>query len=135
EGETAGGRYEELSGAVLFWLASDVWRLSDTKGKDMASQTRAAFVGSGNIAESHLSGLSKHSDVQLVAFCDVNRTRAEEVAARYGAQAFTDAGEMMDATAPEAVYFCLPPFAHGAELQAVERGIPFFVEKPVALDT
>src|SRR5262249_8419093 len=36
---------------------------------------------------------------------------------------------------PDAIYFCLPPFAHGAELQAVERGIPFFVEKPVALDT
>jgi predicted dehydrogenase len=56
------------------------------------------------------------------------------VAARYGAQAFTDAAAMMDATSPEAVYFCLPPFAHGAELRAAERGIPFFVEKPVALD-
>src|SRR5207247_687289 len=108
---------------------------SRTKGNPMSNKTRVAFVGSGGIAESHLSGLSKHPDVQLVAFCDVNRERAEEVAARYGAQAFTDAAEMMDAVAPQAVYFCLPPFAHGAELQAVERGIPFFVEKPVALDT
>jgi myo-inositol 2-dehydrogenase / D-chiro-inositol 1-dehydrogenase len=100
----------------------------------MSTQTRVAFVGSGGIAESHLSGLSKHPDVQLVAFCDVNQPRAEEVAARYGAKTFADAGEMMDAVSPQAVYFCLPPFAHGAELEAVKRSIPFLVEKPVGLD-
>jgi predicted dehydrogenase len=100
----------------------------------MATPTRVAFVGSGGIAEAHLGGLSKHPDVQLVGFCDVNQPRAEEVAARYGASAFTDAAAMMDALHPDCLYFCLPPFAHGAELQAVERGIPFFVEKPVALD-
>jgi predicted dehydrogenase len=100
----------------------------------MASQTRVAFVGSGGIADAHLTGLSKHPDVQLVGFCDVNGERAQEVAKRYGARAFTDAAAMLDDVAPEAVYFCLPPFAHGAELLAVERGIPFFVEKPVALD-
>src|SRR3712207_673132 len=30
-----------------------------TKGARMASQTRVAFVGSGGIADAHLSGLSK----------------------------------------------------------------------------
>jgi myo-inositol 2-dehydrogenase / D-chiro-inositol 1-dehydrogenase len=101
----------------------------------MSTATRIAFVGAGGIAESHLSGLSKHPDVQLAGFCDVNTARAEEVAARYQARAFSDAAEMMDALSPDAIYFCLPPFAHGAELEAVKRGIPFFVEKPVALDT
>jgi predicted dehydrogenase len=100
----------------------------------MATQTRVAFVGSGGIAEAHLNGLGKHPDVQLVAFCDINQARAEEVAVRYQAKAFTDAAAMLDAVSPDAIYFCLPPFGHGAELEAVRRGIPFFVEKPVALD-
>jgi myo-inositol 2-dehydrogenase / D-chiro-inositol 1-dehydrogenase len=33
------------------------------------------------------------------------------------------------------VYLCLPPFAHGEiELAVIERSLPFFVQKPVALD-
>lgn len=100
----------------------------------MSDKTRVAFVGSGGIAEAHLQGLSKHPDVALAAFCDIRKDRAEQVAGRYGAQAFTGATEMFDRTPVDAVYFCLPPFAHGAELEAVERSIPFFVEKPVHLD-
>lgn len=100
----------------------------------MSTPTRIAFVGAGGIADAHLNGLGKHPEVKLVGFCDVNQSRAEEVAARYGARAFVDAAAMMEALSPDAIYFCLPPFAHGAELEAVKRGIPFFVEKPVALD-
>ena len=45
---------------------------------------------------------------------------------------------MLDETKPDAVYICVPPFAHGEiELQLVQRGIPFLVEKPLGtnLDT
>jgi predicted dehydrogenase/threonine dehydrogenase-like Zn-dependent dehydrogenase len=42
---------------------------------------------------------------------------------------------MLDAVRPDAVYVCVPPFAHGEpERDLIERGIPFFVEKPVSLD-
>jgi len=100
----------------------------------MSEKTRVGFVGSGGIAESHLSGLSKHPDVALVAFCDINLARAEEVAGRYGAQAFDEAKKMFAAVELDAVFFCLPPFAHGAEFEAIQRGVPFFVEKPINLD-
>ncbi|KWX10711.1 oxidoreductase, partial [Carbonactinospora thermoautotrophica] len=34
-----------------------------------------------------------------------------------------------------ALYICVPPYAHGpAEFAAVEAGVPFFVEKPLATD-
>lgn len=100
----------------------------------MPDKTRVAFVGTGGIADAHLKGLSIHPDVTLVAFCDVNSDRAEAVAAQHDGKAFTDAATMFDAIAIDAVYFCLPPFAHGSEIAAVERGIPLFVEKPVDLD-
>jgi predicted dehydrogenase len=42
---------------------------------------------------------------------------------------------MLDAEALDAVWLCVPPFAHGAlDLEIVERGLPLFVEKPLAAD-
>ena len=35
----------------------------------------------------------------------------------------------------DAVWMCVPPFAHGPlEAAALERKLPFFVEKPIGLD-
>jgi predicted dehydrogenase len=101
----------------------------------MADKTRVGFVGCGGIAEAHLGGLAKNSEVALIGFCDINSTRAEEMARKYGTEgkAFSKAKEMFDAIRLDAVYYCLPPFAHGAELEAIKRGIPFFVEKPINL--
>lgn len=101
------------------------------------SKTRVGFVGCGGIANAHLQGLAKHADVELVAFCDVVETRARDAATQYGAphaKTFTRARDLFEEVPLDLVYFCLPPFAHGDELLAVERGIPFFVEKPVDLD-
>ena len=42
---------------------------------------------------------------------------------------------MLDAEELDAVYICVPPFAHGEpERACIERGLPFFVEKPISLD-
>ncbi|WP_062205034.1 glycosyltransferase [Aureimonas sp. AU12] len=96
---------------------------------------RIGFVGAGGIAQRHLGILEQFTDVAIVGFADTDRARAEDAALRFGARAFGDAAEMMDACALDAVYICIPPFAHGApERAAIERGLPFFVEKPVALD-
>jgi predicted dehydrogenase len=100
-------------------------------------KTRVGFVGCGGIANAHLQGLSKHPDVELVAFCDVAEARASDAAAKYGAEGaktFTNARDLFDGSELDVAYFCLPPFAHGDELIAVEKGVPFFVEKPVDLD-
>ncbi|WP_156421515.1 glycosyltransferase [Aureimonas sp. AU40] len=99
------------------------------------TRTRIGFVGAGGIARRHLGILDGFDDVEIVGFADTDRAKAEEAALARGARAFADAAEMMDACRPDAVYICIPPFAHGApERAAIERGIPFFVEKPVALD-
>jgi len=101
----------------------------------MPGKTLVGFVGCGGIAESHLKGLVNNPDVAIVGFCDINLERAKEMATRYGTEGkvFERAKDMFDALQLDAVYFCLPPFAHGAELEAVKRGIPFFVEKPINL--
>jgi predicted dehydrogenase len=40
---------------------------------------------------------------------------------------------MISATSLDAVFFFLPPFAHGSEIFVAEKRIPFFVEKPIEL--
>lgn len=102
----------------------------------MAERVRLGFVGCGGIAVAHLKALTKNPNVEPVAFCDVNLERAENVAKQYGASnalVFSKAEEMFRKADLDAVYFCLPPFAHGAEFEAIDRGIPFFVEKPINL--
>jgi predicted dehydrogenase len=97
------------------------------------SKTKVAIVGTGGISRAHIEPLSKMDDVELIGFCDVVIDKAKKAAEPFGASAYENAAEMYDAVKPDAVYICLPPFAHGeAEIEAAKRGIPFFVEKPVS---
>lgn len=102
----------------------------------MSGKVRLGIVGCGGIASAHAEALVKIPSVEFVAFCDIVREKAEDFARRYGmgkAQVFTDAALMFESVKLDAVYFCLPPFAHGAEMYAVEYEVPFFVEKPIDL--
>ncbi len=98
-------------------------------------KARVGFIGCGGIAEAHLKGIVKNPDVEVVGLCDINLARAKQLAETYGVKerVFDKAEKMFNTVKLDAVYICLPPFAHGAELEAVKSGIPFFVEKPVNL--
>jgi len=101
----------------------------------MSEKVRIGIVGCGGISEAHLQGLSKHPNVDLVAFCDISQSRAEQIKEKYSkkAKTFTEAKAMFDSAGLDGAYFCLPPFAHGSEMLAVEHGVPFAVEKPINL--
>lgn len=92
------------------------------------------FIGTGGIAGTHLKVLSQMAEeVRLVAFCDTDSSRAEAAAQTYGGKAYTDYEQMLDGEKLDAVYICVPPHAHvGQEEMLAARGIPFFVEKPIA---
>lgn len=109
---------------------------ADPTQKDRFMQkTRLAFIGAGGIAHRHLDVIAGFDDVEIVGFADPDLGRSDAAAMRFGAKAFAHHREMLDAVRPDAVYVCVPPFAHGGpERDLVQRGIPFFVEKPVSLD-
>lgn len=98
-------------------------------------RTRVGFIGAGGIAHRHFGVLEQFDDVSIVAVADVDMARATDAASRFGARAFDDAAAMIDAVELDALFICVPPFAHGEpERLAINAGLPFFVEKPVALD-
>jgi len=97
--------------------------------------TKIAVLGAGVIARRHVRTLTRFPDVRVCAVADVQVDRARELAAGVGAQPYDDPRAMLDRERPDAVYVCVPPFAHGdLDLDVVQRGLPMFVEKPVAAD-
>lgn len=97
---------------------------------------RVGFVGAGGIANAHLNTLKQRPEVEIAGLCDVVPATAEGKAAEYGGKAYTDYRAMLDAEALDALFICTPPMAHGEiELEAIGRGLPLFIEKPVARDT
>lgn len=95
---------------------------------------RIGFVGAGGIAGAHLKTLSQREDVKIAALCDVAEARAREKADQYGGAVYTDFAAMLENEDLGALFVCTPPFAHGdLELAAIERGLPLFIEKPIAL--
>ncbi len=102
--------------------------------RDMAI-ARIGFIGCGGIAQRHLGVLRNYSDVTIAALADPDIERAEAAAEDFGARAFATQDEMLAEMALDAVFICVPPFAHGApERAAIDAGLPFFVEKPITLD-
>ena len=97
-------------------------------------KVKVGFVGCGGIAEAHLNVLANFSDVILSAFCDIDEERGRFIAEKYKGKYFKDAKEMIKSEELDCIFFCLPPFAHGSEIYAIEKNIPFAVEKPVGLD-
>lgn len=106
---------------------------------------RIGFIGTGGIAVSHLANLAQLPDAEVVALCDLAEDRiaaAREAVGRKApgaraldAAAYTDYRAMLRDERLDAVYLCLPPFAHGDPEEAViAAGVPMLVEKPVALD-
>lgn len=96
---------------------------------------RIGFIGAGGIASRHFWDLHGFDDAQVVALADPTVERAQELAGHVGATPYDDWRRMLDGEQLDAVYVCTPPFAHGApELALTERGIPFFVEKPLSHD-
>ena len=72
---------------------------------------------------------------RLVAFCDLQRERAVEQAAKYPAAVYTDYREMLDKETLNAVYRLTPSNTRGdQEIMAAERGLHLFVEKPLNFD-
>ncbi len=74
---------------------------------------KVACVGTGFIAGRHLEALSTFPDVEVVAVADAVRERAEEVAGRYGTRAYDDGMALLEKEDLDAVWICVPPFAHG----------------------
>lgn len=95
------------------------------------------FIGAGGVTGwQHFPNLSGIDRANIVAICDIDEETARRTAADHDAEAYVDQKTFYAEQADDldAVFVCVPPFAHGPpELGAAERGIDLFVEKPLGL--
>lgn len=99
---------------------------------------RLGFIGSGRIAQAHLSAASHLSGgVRVVAIAGRRRERAEATARQYGIPAVLgDYRELLTDRDIDAVLITTPNDSHAAiACDAAKAGKHILVEKPMALDT
>ncbi len=95
---------------------------------------RVGLVGAGGVGARHARVLSGFEDVELTGIWDADEGAAAALAADVGAPVASGLAPLLDSR-PDAVWLCVPPFAHGdLELAVVRAGLPLFVEKPLSAD-
>jgi predicted dehydrogenase len=94
---------------------------------------RLALIGAGQFGRNHARVIHESAQAELACVVDTDAARAAEVAGLYGAQALTDAREVIGRV--DAAVVAAPTTAHEAVGCALlEAGIDVLVEKPIAPD-
>ncbi|HEX6522842.1 MAG TPA: Gfo/Idh/MocA family oxidoreductase [Streptosporangiaceae bacterium] len=94
---------------------------------------RVGIVGAGWIAREHRRVLDSMAEAELVAVCDVDRERAETLAAGTSARTYEDWRDLLDREDLGALIVCTPPRSHREPVTAaLSHGLPVYLEKPVA---
>lgn len=95
---------------------------------------KAAVIGCGSIARHrHLVEYAAHPEVEITAVCDIVEERANEMAEKYNAKAYTNYEELLAKEDIDVVSVCLPNVLHApVSIAALNAGCHVLCEKPMA---
>lgn len=95
---------------------------------------RVGVIGCGSIAQHrHIPEYKANKNVELVAVCDINEDRVNEVAAKYQIAAYTNYEELLSSGVVDAVSVCTPNYLHAPiSIAALNSGLHVLCEKPMA---
>jgi predicted dehydrogenase len=93
-----------------------------------------ALVGAGAFGRFCLDAFSKMRELRIVAVCDIDLPRAEEMAKLYGAAAYSSLEALLRNPEVQIVALNTPPHLHAKQgAMILEAGKHLFCEKPLAL--
>jgi len=102
----------------------------------MSDALRAGILGTGFMGQTHAKKLAGMDGVTITAICDVNLESAEGLKKSVKADTavvYNSFDTMLEKSALDVLYVCLPPFAHTDQvIKAAQKGIHLFLEKPIA---
>jgi predicted dehydrogenase len=91
---------------------------------------RIGVIGVGHLGQHHARLLASMDGVQLIAVCDTNHARAEEIAAKFGTQAI-ESRDLLGRV--NAVTVAVPTLAHlEVAMPFLDAGVATLIEKPIA---
>lgn len=99
-------------------------------------ELKIGIIGCGGIAETHINGYARNSNVELVAFCDVEEDNAQQKASEFKGKSYTNYKKMLEEEGLDGISICTPPFTHKEiAIEALNKGVNVLCEKPLALST
>ncbi|RSK26186.1 gfo/Idh/MocA family oxidoreductase [Bacillus sp. HMF5848] len=98
------------------------------------STLKVGVIGCGAIAQRrHLPEYAANKNVEIVAVCDINAERAEEMATKYDAKAYTEYKDVIALDEIDVISVCLPNYLHApVSIAASQAGKHVLCEKPMA---
>lgn len=95
---------------------------------------KVGVIGCGSIARyRHIPEYAMNKNVELVAFCDIVKERAQGFADEYNAKAYTDYKELLQKADVDAISVCTPNSLHAPiSIAALEAFKHVLCEKPMA---
>lgn len=107
---------------------------------NISDKVRVGIIGCGGIANGkHMPALSRQTDVEMVAFCDIELERAEKAAKEYGienAAVYTDYKKLLEDKTIDVVHVLTPNRSHSfITVDALEAGKHVMCEKPMAINS
>jgi predicted dehydrogenase len=97
----------------------------------MTPRLPVGVIGVGALGQHHARHLAGLDEVRLVGIYDLDRSRAESIAAELGTRAFASLDDLLRRV--EAVTVAVPTPAHAeVGLRALNQAIPVLMEKPLA---
>jgi len=108
-------------------------RRSEKRG-DEHDPVRLGIIGAGLIGKVHATIAGDLPECRLVGICDVNPS-AQTLAAKLGANYYSNYEEMIKSESPEGVIIATPTALHTPiGVTCAKYGVHLFVEKPIAPD-
>lgn len=105
--------------------------------REYPRRIRIGIVGIGSHTYRNLLPALNYLPVELKAVCNFsNEEQGKITAAQYGCNYYKGTQSMYDAEQMDAVFLCASPKVHAAlAIEAMERGLHVFVEKPPAMNS
>lgn len=95
---------------------------------------KVGLIGCGFMGAMHANCYKNIEGVELVAFADIRKEKAEELAVGTNATIYGDGKELIANANVDIIDICLPTYLHAEyAMAAMEKAKYVFVEKPVAL--
>jgi myo-inositol 2-dehydrogenase/D-chiro-inositol 1-dehydrogenase len=95
---------------------------------------RVAIVGAGRMGQTRAEAATRLG-AHVIAVCDADEASGGALAKAQADCRFVSDVAELPWTDLDAVFICVPPFAHGAcERLALRHGVAMFIEKPIALN-
>ncbi|MCA9145311.1 MAG: cyclase family protein [Planctomycetaceae bacterium] len=98
------------------------------------TKLKAVAIGAGYFSQFHFDGWQRIPEVELLAICDTDISRAEAAMQKYGIpRHYSDVATMLDKEQPDFVDIITRPDTHDKLCQlAFDRGIHVICQKPLA---